>query len=88
MTSASRIRSHRICSTLNSREACGNVNFRPGIPQMLSLGWGILVDLPELSGRDIRVTLGALVALARGPFGSLDPGWEPLLFEFMLERVR
>ena len=48
----------------------------------------ILVDLPELSGRDIRVTLGALVALARGPFGSLDPGWEPLLFEFMLERVR
>jgi hypothetical protein len=32
---------------LNSREACGNVNFRPGIPQMLSLGWGILVDLPD-----------------------------------------
>ena len=48
----------------------------------------ILVDLPELTGQDIRVTLGELVALARDPFGQLDAGWEPPLFEFLHERVR
>ena len=48
----------------------------------------ILVDLPELTGQDLRVTLGELVALARGPFAQLETGWEPALFEFLRERVR
>ena len=48
----------------------------------------ILVDLPELTGLDVRVTLGELVALARGAFAQLDAGWEAPLFEFLLDRVR
>jgi glycyl-tRNA synthetase beta chain len=48
----------------------------------------ILVDLPELTGQDIRVTLGELVTLARGPFGQLEAGWESALYEFLRERVR
>jgi glycyl-tRNA synthetase beta chain len=48
----------------------------------------ILVDLPELTGRDVRITLGTLVHLARRPFAPLDPGWEQPLYEFLLERVR
>jgi glycyl-tRNA synthetase beta chain len=48
----------------------------------------ILVDLPELTGQDLRVTLGELVTLARGPLAALDAGWEAPLFEFLHERVR
>ena len=48
----------------------------------------ILVDLPELTGQDLRVTVGELVTLARGAFAHLDPGWESSLFEFLHERVR
>jgi glycyl-tRNA synthetase beta chain len=47
-----------------------------------------LVDLPELTGRDVRVTLGELVSLASGPFAAQGSGWEPALFEFLHERVR
>jgi glycyl-tRNA synthetase beta chain len=48
----------------------------------------ILVDLPELTAQDVRVTLGELVELARAPFARLEAGWESLLFEFLHERVR
>lgn len=48
----------------------------------------ILVDLPELTGQDLRLTFGDLVTLARGPFASLEAGWEPVLFDFLHERVR
>lgn len=48
----------------------------------------ILVDLPELTGRDIRITLGALVEAARGSFAHMEPGWEAPLHDFLLERVR
>jgi glycyl-tRNA synthetase beta chain len=51
----------------------------------------ILVDLPELTGKDVRVTLGTLVVLARESFAhieQLDAGWEPPLYDFLLERVR
>jgi glycyl-tRNA synthetase beta chain len=48
----------------------------------------ILVDLPELTGQDIRLTVGELVTSARGGFADLDPGWESPLFEFLHERVR
>jgi glycyl-tRNA synthetase beta chain len=48
----------------------------------------ILVDLPDLTGRDVRVTLGELVSLASAPFAAQGSGWEPALFEFLHERVR
>jgi len=48
----------------------------------------LLVDAPELTGRDVRPTLGSLIELARQPFTSLDVGWEHPLSEFLLERVR
>jgi glycyl-tRNA synthetase beta chain len=47
-----------------------------------------LVDLPELTGRDVRATLGELVQLASGAFGSVESGWEEPLYDFLLERVR
>jgi glycyl-tRNA synthetase beta chain len=46
----------------------------------------LLIDLPELTGRDIAVTLGALVAQAGG--GTLDADAERAVYEFLLERVR
>ena len=48
----------------------------------------LLVDLPELTGLDVRVTLGEAVALARRPFGDNAEAWEGPLFEFLLDRVR
>ncbi len=48
----------------------------------------LLIDLPELTGRDTRVTLGQLVSLAREGFASLEPGWEPAVYDFLLERTR
>ena len=48
----------------------------------------ILVDLPELTGKDIRVTLGELVGLAGGSFAQLEAGWESSLYDFLLDRVR
>jgi glycyl-tRNA synthetase beta chain len=48
----------------------------------------LLVDLPELTGRDRRPTLGSLVALAKAPFASFEAGWEPAFHEFLVERVR
>jgi glycyl-tRNA synthetase beta chain len=48
----------------------------------------VLVDLPELTGLDVRATLGELVELARAPFAAMEGDWEPPLFEFLLERVR
>ena len=48
----------------------------------------ILVDLPELTGKDTRVTLGDLVKIAREPFAQMAAGWEAPLFEFLVERVR
>jgi glycyl-tRNA synthetase beta chain len=48
----------------------------------------ILVDLPELTGKDLRITLGDLVSAARGSFANLDAGWEAPLYEFLLDRVR
>jgi glycyl-tRNA synthetase beta chain len=48
----------------------------------------VLVDLPELTGLDVRITLGELVSAARGAFTRVEPGWEPALYEFLLERVR
>jgi glycyl-tRNA synthetase beta chain len=48
----------------------------------------ILVDLPELAGRDPQIALGQLVDLSRGAFAALDAEWEPPLYEFLVERVR
>jgi glycyl-tRNA synthetase beta chain len=48
----------------------------------------VLVDLPELTGLDERITLGELVTAAGGAFTRVEPGWEPALYEFLLERVR
>jgi glycyl-tRNA synthetase beta chain len=48
----------------------------------------VLVDLPELTGRDVRVTLGELVGHARGRFAHLGGEWEAPLYEFLAERVR
>jgi glycyl-tRNA synthetase beta chain len=48
----------------------------------------LLVDLPELTGKDLRITLGDLIDVARGPFAQMEAGWEAALYEFLLERVR
>ena len=48
----------------------------------------ILVDLPELTGRDARVTLGDLVQRAEGAFAQQESGWEQPLYDFLVERVR
>jgi glycyl-tRNA synthetase beta chain len=48
----------------------------------------ILVDLPELTGKDIRVTLGDVVRVARTPFAQMEPGWDAPLYDFLLDRVR
>jgi glycyl-tRNA synthetase beta chain len=48
----------------------------------------ILIDLPELTGRDYRIALGDLVNVAREPFAHLPGEWEGPLYDFLLERVR
>lgn len=48
----------------------------------------LLIDLPELTGLDVRPTLGQLVTLAGAPFSGVGDAWEPPLMEFLLERVR
>lgn len=48
----------------------------------------VLLDLPELTGLEVRVTLGELVALAAESFPQADAGWQTSLYEFLLERVR
>lgn len=48
----------------------------------------VLVDLPELTGVDERITLGALVDRARTSFAGFDAAWEAPLYEFLRERVR
>jgi glycyl-tRNA synthetase beta chain len=48
----------------------------------------LLVDLPELTGLDVRVTLGDLVSLARPSFPASDATGDGPLFEFLLDRVR
>jgi glycyl-tRNA synthetase beta chain len=47
----------------------------------------VLVDLPELTGLDHRVTLGQLVRSASQPFAE-HGAWEGALYEFLLDRVR
>jgi len=46
----------------------------------------ILADLPELTGLDVRVTFGALLARAAEPFGAARDYWTPLT-TFMSERL-
>ena len=48
----------------------------------------ILVDLRELTGVDVRVTLGRLVQEAGRHVAAADPAWEGPLYEFLLDRVR
>jgi glycyl-tRNA synthetase beta chain len=48
----------------------------------------ILVDLRELTGVDVRVTLGRLVQEAARHVAAADPVWESPLNEFLLDRVR
>jgi glycyl-tRNA synthetase beta chain len=48
----------------------------------------LLVDLPELTGLAVRVTLGGLAETARGAFTASDATWEAPLFDFLLDRVR
>jgi glycyl-tRNA synthetase beta chain len=48
----------------------------------------VLTDLPELTGKDLRISLGELVTAARAPFAQVESGWEEPLYDFLLERVR
>ena len=51
----------------------------------------ILVDLPELTGLDLKVTLGDLLAEAAAPFGGLPSaadGWQEPLLAFFEDRLR
>jgi glycyl-tRNA synthetase beta chain len=48
----------------------------------------LLADLPELTGLDVRVTLGEAVAPARQGVIAGDSEWEGPLYEFLLDRVR
>lgn len=51
----------------------------------------ILVDLPELTGLDLKVTLGGLLAHAAEPFGGLpsaSDGWQDPLLAFFEDRLR
>src|SRR5262245_56017118 len=48
----------------------------------------LLIDLPELTGLDARVTLGDLISRAWGAFPTADASAEGPLFEFLLDRVR
>lgn len=48
----------------------------------------LLMDLPELTGLDVQITLGELVEQARKAFEPLESDAESALFDFLLERVR
>jgi glycyl-tRNA synthetase beta chain len=48
----------------------------------------LLVDLPELTGKDLRITFGELIDAARAPFSHLEPGWDAPLSDFFVERLR
>jgi glycyl-tRNA synthetase beta chain len=48
----------------------------------------LLVDFPELTGLDVRATLGDLVGMTRDAFTPADSSWETPLNEFLLDRVR
>jgi glycyl-tRNA synthetase beta chain len=48
----------------------------------------VLIDLPELTGLEVRPTLRDVVALAKTAFSIGEPGWEDALFDFLNERVR
>jgi glycyl-tRNA synthetase beta chain len=48
----------------------------------------ILIDLPELTGLDARVTLGQLVGQTRRVVTAADPDADGPLYEFLLDRVR
>ena len=48
----------------------------------------LLVDLPELTGKDLRITLGDLVEIARRHVPQHESGWEEALYDFLVERVR
>jgi glycyl-tRNA synthetase beta chain len=48
----------------------------------------VLVDLQELAGKDIRVSLGELVDAARPSFAQIESDWESQLYEFLVDRVR
>ena len=47
-----------------------------------------LIDLPELTGINLRVTLGELVQKTKGAMASSDGDWEAPLYEFLVDRVR
>ena len=46
----------------------------------------ILIDLPELTGRDLAISLGALVAKAKGQAAPAEG--DAALYDFILERAR
>ena len=48
----------------------------------------ILIDLPELTGLDVRVSVGALLTLARGVHDALPDDAAARLTAFVLERLR
>ncbi len=48
----------------------------------------ILIDLPELTGLDVRVSVGALLALARGVHDALPADAAARSTAFVLERLR
>jgi glycyl-tRNA synthetase beta chain len=48
----------------------------------------VLVDLPELTGLNVRVPIGQLVRLARPLMPAGEADWHAPLFEFLTERAR
>jgi glycyl-tRNA synthetase beta chain len=48
----------------------------------------ILVDLPELTGLQVRPPFGALVDAARSVLPPAQDEWQPALYEFLLDRLR
>ena len=48
----------------------------------------VLVDLPQLTGLQVRPTFGTMVGLTRSVLPPGEGEWEPALFEFLLDRLR
>ena len=48
----------------------------------------VLIDLPELTGLEARVSVGPLLAMARGGHEAFDDGSTARLAAFLLERLR
>jgi glycyl-tRNA synthetase beta chain len=48
----------------------------------------LLVDLPELTGVDERITLGQVVEITARAFPLGETDWQSSLFDFLLERIR